>query len=154
VTVAEHSPGSILQLILELRIPSLSPLSSLTVRALVQARGAFGDADAFARSIGMRDRHQLAYLLRRDGLRSLRVLASWIRVAVWLAESEYHHRTLCRAALLEAHDPGSRYRLVKRLTGLEWSQVRTRGLSWFVEELVRTCCSPAAKRPSVERRAV
>jgi hypothetical protein len=137
---ADRTPGTILHILLAVRIPSLSPLSGLVVQALIQARGAFADATLFAHRLGLRDRHQLAYVLRRDGLKPLRVLASWIRLAVWLAEFEYDHRSLCSAALLEAQDPGSRYRLVKRLTGLEWSQVQARGLSWLIEELVGNCC--------------
>jgi hypothetical protein len=148
VTGADPTPSTILEVILTVRICSVSPSSGLVVQTLVQARGCFADANAFAHRLGLRDRHQLAYVLRRDGLKPLRVLASWIRVAVWLAEFEYTHKSLCSAALMDAQDPGSRYRLVKRLTGLEWSQVQARGLSWLIEELVGKCCSsPGYRQP-------
>ncbi len=128
-----------LHIMLDARLPTLSPGSRAAVAKLVTGRGLYGDANAFARGLGLRDRYQLTYLLGRDGLRSLRTLAGWVRVAVWLVESELQGTSLCRAALAEAQDPGSRYRLVKRLTGLDWSQVRSRGLLWFVEELVEHC---------------
>lgn len=103
--------------ILDARLPALSLGSRAALAKLVTTRGLYGDANAFARGIGLRDRHQLTYLLGRDGLRSLRTLASWVRVAVWLVESEFQGTSLCHAALAEAQDPGFRYRLVKRLTG-------------------------------------
>jgi hypothetical protein len=143
---ADRTPCTILQILLAVRIRSLSPSSCLVVWTLVEARGAFADANGFAHRLGLRDRHQLAYVLRRDGLKPLRILASWIRLAVWLSEFEYNRKSLCSAALMEAQDPGSRYRLVKRLTGLEWSQVQARGLTWLIEELVGKCCSSPGYR--------
>jgi hypothetical protein len=102
----------------------------------------------------LRDRHQLTYALRNDRLRSLRTLASWVRLAVWVAETEFHGTSLCHAALAESQDPSSRYRLVKRLTGLEWSQVESRGLVWVVEELVKHCVLPDTGEVSVHGRRV
>ena len=120
------TPLVALHIMLDTRLPKLSPGSRAALAKLVTNRGLYGDANGFARGIGLRDRYQLRYLLSRDGLRPLRTMASWVRVAVWLVESESEGTSLCHAALAEAQDPGFRYRLVKRLTGLEWSQVRSR----------------------------
>jgi hypothetical protein len=146
--------AGVLRVMLQARFPSLSRSSALALEALVLARGSFADANAFARTIGLRDRHQLAYVLQRDGLRSLRVLASWIKVACWLAESEYHDLSLCRAALIDAQDPGSRYRLVKRITGIEWSHVQARGLTWLLEELVLKCTFTVDRSGIDQRQAI
>jgi hypothetical protein len=144
----------VLRVMLQTRVPSLSQSSSSAVDALVLARGSFADANTFARRLGLHDRHELAYVLRRDGLCSLRVLASWIKVACWLAESELGNVSLCRAALNGAQDPGSRYRLVKRITGIEWSQVQARGLTWLLEELVLRCTRPLDHFATRRHRAI
>jgi hypothetical protein len=152
VTAPERTPSWVLETILDTRIPTLSPASRSVLRKLVADRGTFDDAGAFARAVGLRDRHQLAYTLRCDALRPLSVLAAWVRVALWLAEVEDGGTSLCQAALAEAHDPGIRYRLVKRLTGLGWPEVQSRGLVWLVEELVQSCTLPAGRTEPVDRR--
>jgi hypothetical protein len=154
MTAIVRTPSWILETILETRLPSLSPSSRSVLRTLVASRGSFDDANAFARSVGLRDRHQLAYTLRRDGLRSARSLAAWVRIAVWLAEVEFQGTSLCHAALAESGDPGSRYRLVKRLTGLGWPQLQARGLVWLVEELVQNCTLAAERADSADGRRV
>jgi hypothetical protein len=58
---------------------------------------------------------------------------------LWLCEFESTGVTICRASLNEDRDPAFRYRLVKRLTGLEWRTVRARGLTWLLEEFVAHC---------------
>lgn len=115
-------------------------------------RGMLRDANAFARSLGLRDRHQLAYRLRQDGLPPLRSVAGWIRLALWVAEAELEGTSLCRAALCESQDPGIRYRTIRRLTGLQWSQVKARGLVWVIEELKRAC-SPGSTQVEPDARS-
>jgi hypothetical protein len=61
-------------------------------------------------------------------------------------EAEAEAGSLCHAALEEADYPGSRYRLVKQVTGLVWSELRARGLGWAVEEMVRACVLPGVDR--------
>jgi hypothetical protein len=151
VSVCEATVSDLLEILLETRLPYRGKTHA-TMRALLETRGVVGNADAFAHSVGMRDRHQLAYELHQAGLPALRSLAGWIRVAIWVAEAELKGVSLCCAALCEAQDPGSRYRSVKRVTGLQWSQVRARGFVWVVEEFARSCRPPVGDSLAGERR--
>ena len=140
-----HPPGSLTTVLL-VGAPWLSPVGRDIVGHLTMTRGRFGTADAFARSRGLRDRHQLAYALRCNRLPPLLALAGWIKVLVWVMEYEDGGRSICRSSLLEASDPAYRYRLVKRVTGLPWSSVRTRGLAWAVQEFLDACRPPVPSR--------
>jgi hypothetical protein len=128
---------------LDLRFSWVSPATRRTVKELIVRRGCPGDATGFARSVGMRDRYQLDYVLQRDGLLRLRALANWIKIAMWLSESEAGGASLCQSALSDGKEPSSRYRLVKRVTGLGWTQLQARGIVWLLEELVSQCRGPA-----------
>jgi hypothetical protein len=145
----QDTVASYLLTILVIRLGPLSPDAAEILNALT-VRGVFFSADGFARSLGMRDRHQLAHALQRSGLRGLRTIAGWIKVRLWLMEAECGAVSLCHAALEGAEYPGSRYRLVKQVTGLVWSELRSRGLGWAVEELVRECVLPGGT-PGVRR---
>jgi hypothetical protein len=105
-------------------------------------RGTFDSADSIAHRIGLKSRHQLAYLLGAEGLPRLQRLAAWIRLLTWVADYELQGVSLCRASLSEAKDPAFRYRLVQRLTGEEWTVVRSRGLTWLLEEFLAKCHCP------------
>jgi hypothetical protein len=127
---------------LDVRLSQLRPRTLALLATLVDSRGEFESADAIALNSGFRNRHQITYLLRAEGLPPLQRLAAWIRVFSWLSDYERTGVTLCRSSLDEAKDPASRYRLVKRVTGEEWSIVRARGLIWLLEEfLAKYPCS-------------
>lgn len=128
--------------VLLVRTPWLTSIGRRAIRELVDAEGRFGSADRFARSAGLRDRHELSYALRRCGLPPLQSLAGWIKVMTWVMEYEGGGRSLCQASLSEARDPAYRYRLVKRVTGHHWSSVRDRGLAWVLQEFVEVCKPP------------
>jgi len=134
--------GDALLTILNVRLWWLRPRTRALLQVLVCRRGTFGSADSIAQLIGLRSRHQLAYLLGVEGLPTLQRLASWIRLLTWLSDYESQGMTLCRSSLNEAKDPSFRYRLVKRLTAEEWTVVRSRGLIWLLEEFMAQCCSP------------
>lgn len=116
----------------------LSPIGREVLKQVVLARGTIPGADAFARSLGFRDRHQLAYRLRCEGLPPLQCLAQWMRIMVWLAEHEAEGTSLCGSALRDARDPAYRYRLVKDVLGIEWTVLEKRGLAWLLLEFLYT----------------
>jgi hypothetical protein len=140
--------------ILDARLDWLSPVTRSVLAQLVFARGTYGDAPRFARSVGLGDRYKLAYALQRDGMPPLSTLANWIKVIVWLEEAETTGGSLCEAALSELREPSARYRLVKHLTGVPWTTLRGRGMVWLIEQFVSRCSrrqvtdegSPAARR--------
>lgn len=113
-----------IRLILHLRLDWLSATSLGVIDKLVSTSGEGGDADTFARGMGLRNRHQLQYQLRLNGLPPFRDLATWIRLAFWVAEVESGEASLCRAALKAGHDPAFRYRVIRRLTGITWTELR------------------------------
>lgn len=125
--------------VLDMHMPWLSPEIQAIVLLLVAARGLFISADQFALSVGARNRHQLAYWLRRAGLPPLQKLAGWIRVMVWVVEYEENGTTVCGSCLDQARDPAYPYRLVKNITGQLWSTVRMLGLVWVLEEFLKKC---------------
>lgn len=132
-----------IRLILRLRLDWLSATSLDVIDKLVGLSGEGGNADTFARCMGLRSRHQLLYQLHRDGLPPYRDLANWIRLAFWMAEVDSGEVSLCRAALTAGHDPAFRYRVIRRVTGITWTELRPRGLLWLMEELVARCSRPA-----------
>jgi hypothetical protein len=129
--------------VLLISAPWLTPTGRRAVAELVDAEGQYGSAERFARSLGLRDRHQLSYVLRRSGLPPLQSLGGWIKIMMWVMEYENGGRSLCQASLSEARDPAYRYRLVKRVTGLYWSDLKARGLVWVVQAFLETCRPPA-----------
>jgi hypothetical protein len=122
--------------------PRVSPCSARVVRALVTARGTTGEAHAFARSVGLRNRDQLRRVLAADGLPCLEDLAGWIRVLGWLVDAETSGVALSRGALCSGKDPTSSYRTVRRLTGRPWSEVRHLGSAWLLVEFASALRPP------------
>jgi hypothetical protein len=109
-------------------------------------QGDIGGSNAFARSVGFRNRDQLRRILASDGLPCLEDLAGWIRVLGWLVEMETSGVSLSRGALCSGQDPKSRYRTVKRLTGRTWGEVRLLGTDCLLLEFA------AVIRPPMERQ--
>ncbi len=153
-----NSPAELVATMLHISMPGVSAPGHEAIDRLLQARGCFSSADGFARGVGLSNRHQLAYILHRDGLPRLQHLAGWIRILIWVAEYESEGTSLCRSSLHDARDPAFRYRLVKRLTGLEWTVVRTRGLPWLLQAFVDHCAptvrSDHGLSPEIMKRVV
>ncbi len=141
--------------ILDARLFWLSPLTRSILAELVFSRGTYADAPRLARSVGLADRHRLAYALQRDGMPPLTTLANWIKIIVWLDEAEATGDSLCGAALSELNEPSARYRLVKHLTGVPWTTLRARGMVWLIELFVsgRTRRPVSADGSPATRRA-
>src|SRR5207247_8256741 len=99
--------------------------------------------------VGLRDRHQRARGLRRDGLPPLEQLAGWARVLYWMLEAEARDSSLLELARREQLDPAVAYRLVHRVTGLRWSQVRRAGLAAMLARFREGCGDRATTRTPV-----
>lgn len=138
--------SDVLAVMLDAGLPWLSPSARSVVHRLVQQRGTYDAADDFATSVGLRHRHQLRYCLARNGLPGLQPLSAWVRVLTWTLEHELGGPSLSQAALEEAADPSVRYRLVKRLTGVEWRAVRLRGSGWVLHQFLDHCHDPRRTR--------
>ena len=82
-----------------------------------------------AQWLGFHDRYQLARALRREGLPPLEVICGWTRMLYWILEAETSGLSLRELAEREHVDPAVAYRLVRRITGHRWSEVRRGGLA-------------------------
>lgn len=142
-----------LRLIVDLTFWWVSPQSRAVIHHLLSTGGALASADALARKLGMANRHHLAYVLRRDGLHPPAEIAAWVKLTIWTAEWETHGHSLCSVTLSEGRDPATRYRLVRRLTGTGWKQVRERGVLWVIELWRRRCEQPGLAHTSYRRSA-
>src|SRR5438552_17325479 len=132
--------------VLQAALPPLSATSRAVVSALACCNGHASSAGEIAAWVGLRDRHQLARGLRRDGLPPLEQLAGWARVLYWVLEAESGDRSLLELARREQLDPAVAYRLVHRVTGLRWSQVRRAGLAAMLARFREGCPDRAPTR--------
>jgi DNA-binding beta-propeller fold protein YncE len=114
--------------LLQTALPELSSASRAVISALGCLNGDAPSAQDLAAFVGLRDRHQLARTLRRDGLPSLEKLAGWARVLYWLLEADGRDTPLLELATRDGVDPAVAYRLVRRVTGQRWSEARRAGL--------------------------
>lgn len=123
----------------------LSDAGRQALQRLAETRGRVGRADFLAAAVGLRNRHQLARLLRREGLPQVEELAGWICVLNWIIEWEARQTPLFKLAISSHLPPPTCYRMVKRLTGVTWTQARHRGLAWVLFAFMRQCRSVSAE---------
>ena len=113
-------------------LPPLSARGQAIVDALLLTGGPIGTAQRVAPRLGLRNRFELARLLKRDGLPPLHELAAWATILAWLETAERTQYSLCRLAFRCRKDPAVCYRTVKRITGLGWREVRLHGSEWLI----------------------
>jgi hypothetical protein len=131
--------------LLQNALPGLSRVSRAVVSTLACRNGAAASANELAASVGLRDRHQLARRLRRDGLPSLERLTGWTRVLHWILEATASDTSLLQLARHDQLDPTVAYRLVRRVTGQRWSEARRAGLSVALLRLRNQCAVPTIR---------
>ena len=120
-------------------LTNLSVTSRAVLSTLACRNGHAPPAGEVAAWVGLRDRFQLARVLRADGLPPLEQLAGWVRVLYWVLESEANGASLLELMQREHVDPATGYRLVRRVTGMRWSQVREAGVSVILLKLRDRC---------------
>jgi len=130
-----------LQTALQQAVPWLSPHGHAILGALVACEGQIGSADTFAHGAGFTSRHQLARLLRREGLPPIEELSAWIYTLARLLAWETSHVSLCKSALWSGDDPGDHYRRVQHLCGVRWSEARAMGFDQLLVRFVQRCGS-------------
>jgi len=102
----------------------------------------------FAAWLGFHDRYQLARALRREGLPPLEVIGGWARTLYWMTEAEASGTSLRELAERERLDPAVAYRLVRRVTGRRWSEVRRDGLAVTLVRFHDRCARTAPRAPA------
>lgn len=135
--------------ILQTALPHLSIDGRAIVNALGCLNGHCAGPNELATWLGFHDRYQLTRALRRNGLPSLEELGAWARTLYWMLESEASGASLRELAARERLDPAVAYRLVRRVTGMRWSQVRREGVALTLlrfRERCRAVTVPAPRR--------
>ncbi len=125
-------------------VPRVSPASRRVVRSLIDTRGRLDNPNGLARSVGLRDRHQLGRVLAADGPPCPENLAGWIRILGWALEAEASGMGLDQSALCALRDPRSSRRTIKRLTERTWSEIRLLGSAWVLLQFATAIRYPKA----------
>jgi DNA-binding beta-propeller fold protein YncE len=129
---------------------SALPHLSENGRALLSALGCMNGhpprSHELAHYLGFHDRYQLARALRREGLPPLEVVGGWARTLYWMTEAETSGKSLRELAERERLDPAVAYRLVRRVTGRRWSEIRREGLAVTLLRF-RDRCAKTLPRP-------
>ena len=115
--------------------PQLSPASRALVRELASDGAGVGAAGDVAKRLGLSSRFRLARILKQDGIPPLHELSGWFAVLRWVRAAEQNAASLCRVAIGSHRDPAACYRLVKRITGRTWNDVRAMGSEWVQARL-------------------
>jgi hypothetical protein len=118
-------------------LPRLGLYSRAIFEAILLTGGSVGSEEVVAQRLGLRNRFELARLLHRDGLPSLRRLADWVTLLAWVKRAERQSTSLCRIAFTTGRHPSACYRVVRELTGLRWTEVMAKGSKWVEGELLR-----------------
>jgi DNA-binding beta-propeller fold protein YncE len=126
------------------RLPWLSAQGRAVINVLVCENGRAGSADLVAARLGLRTRFQLARLLRREGLPPYEMLTGWASVLYWMFEADRGGTTLLAIARRGHMDPAVCYRLIRRLTGLRWSELRRVGTAAVLLRFL-TLCRPCRR---------
>lgn len=127
------------QLQLEIALGELAPEARRVLSLLVHTARDHQGCDHLAESLGKTSRFGLARLLRRTGLPSYRSLLGWVQVLIWVVDWEDREVSLSTQAFQAGRYPGALYRTVRRVTGLEWTEVQARGSLWVLLELIARC---------------
>ncbi len=128
-------------------LPHLSKNGRAMLSALGCLNGRPPASNELATWLGFHDRYQFARAMRREGLPPLETLGGWARTLYWLLESETSGATLRELADREQMDPAVAYRLIRRVTGQRWSEIRREGLAIALVRF-RDQCPNRAVRPS------
>lgn len=120
-------------------LPALPEALGVLIDRIACTRGSVVRTAGVASRLGLPNRFALVRLLHRKGLPSLRELSSWMRIIAWLVEAERTDSALFVIATQNGRSPAACYRLVKRLTGSTWTELRARGSRWAVEQLESRC---------------
>jgi hypothetical protein len=73
------------------------------------------------------------------GLPPLHRLSGWITLLQWTWDRAENEVSLSQAALRAGREPAACYRLVRRITGMSWTNVRTAGPDWVVARFLEEC---------------
>jgi len=135
-------------------LPHLSFRLRALIDALLLAGGSVGTAQELADRLGFQNRFCLARVLARAGLPPVHRLSGWITVLHWTWAWEREGVSLPRAALRAGREPPACYRLVRRVTGAPWAQVRQAGAEWVLARFLEQCAVSDTEPTTALERAI
>jgi len=135
-------------------LPHLPFRARALIDALLLSRGSVGTAHQVAGRLGFQNRFCLARWLAREGLPPLHRLSGWITVLHWTWALEREGVSLPRAALRAGREPPACYRLVRRVTGAPWAQVRQAGAEWVLARFLELCAVSDTEPTTALERAI
>jgi DNA-binding beta-propeller fold protein YncE len=125
------------------------------INTLICDNGRVGSAPALSARLGLRSRYQLGRLLQREGLPPYEELAGWVCVFYWMLRADAGDGGGALRSL--SHDGpiniASSYRLVRRVTGHSWNDLRRAGTEEVVRWFRRRVRQPSP-RPRIDIRTV
>ncbi len=147
-------PPLALASLLQGAVPWLSSDGRAVVNTLICDNGRVGSAQALCERLGLRSRFQLSRLLRREGLPPYEELAGWVSVLYWMLRSDTETRgTALRSLAAQTQiETASAYRLVRRVTGHRWKELRRAGTPEVVRWFQYRTHPPRPTRQPVESR--
>ena len=151
-------PPLALASLLQQTVPWLSPHGQAVLKTLICDNGRAGSAEALSHRLGLRSRFQLNRLLHREGLPAYEELAGWVSVFYWMLRADAGEgRGALRALAGQTHiETASSYRLVRRVTGRCWKELRRAGTAevvrWF-EQRVRAPRGARGSTPDPRRES-
>lgn len=120
-------------------LPWLSARGRAAIKCLVCDNGRVSSAKSLATRLGLRNRYQLARLLRSEGLPNYDVLTGWISSLYWRVEAERTDAALLALAH-RCHVPAATsYRIVRRVTGSRWSEFRRTPADEALRRFIEQC---------------
>src|SRR6266850_6987872 len=134
-------------------LPHLSYKGRAVLSALGCVNGRAPGSAELAAWLGFHDRYQFARAMRREGLPPLETLGGWARMLYWMLEAETSGISLRELADRERIDPAVAYRLVRRITGQRWSEVRRAGLAVTVLRFRDRCGNGQAALAGLRARS-
>ncbi len=117
--------------------PDIPLLPRILVEAIALVEQSLGSAESVANQLGLRNRFQLARVLKHAGLPPLHRLAGWLTILSWVQRVEREHESLCSIAFHSHRHPSACYRLVKEITHCRWKLVVRRGSAWVEQEMLK-----------------
>lgn len=146
-------PPLAIALLFHRALPWLSAHGRAVLNTLICDNGRAGSAQVLCQRLGLRSRFQLNRLLHREGLPPYEELAGWVCVFYWMLRADAGEQGSLRSLALYAHmEAASCYRLVRRVTGRSWRQLRRAGTDEVVRWFVRRTRAPRVCRAAEARQ--
>lgn len=150
--VIQHVPAIPIRRLLLRALPWLSPRSKAIVQFIGDQAPGRVSSNEVCLALNLKSRFVLGRALTTDGLPAFVELSSWIRLLWHCQWAESGRSTLGGHELSNGRDPAIVYRLIKRLTGRTWREVRSLGPGWVLEELAARCRPPGVRPPPPPHR--